>query len=266
MRKNGAASPEPSGEQQRPARKHHQDCRGGSPHGLTKEQTDEPFSAKELTDKIEEIMKEKVQTETQPATRIREKIEKAGKTEIQTYSAYAILKLEKNADFFGIFRKLYFDKNVLYCDATKGEKDIFLLIQSHSLEGCRDICDNQIRKIEGVKEVEYLEVSNPILDDSLKNILNVFSIESTGHQAREFSNVVCSYILVEIARENLDSIYPTLYFNDNVVYCDYTENCLVLLAQGTQFSEIDNLIKNKIVPLEGVLKVKEYPIITIFEM
>jgi len=117
-----------------------------------------------------------------------------------------------------------------------------------------------------VKEVEFLEVSNPILDDSLKNVLNVFSIESEGHQTREIHNSVCSYIMVEIEKEKLDTIYPTLYFDDNVVYCDYTENSLVLLAQGTQFSEIDNLIKNKIAPLDGVLKGKEYPIITIFEM
>lgn len=223
---------------------------------------EKPFTAKQLTAQIEEILKEKAITAV-PAAKPQPKEIPAQ----QTYSAYAILKIEQNADLFGIYRKLYFDKNVLYCDAVKGEYDIFLLIQSSSQDGCKEISDN-IGKIDGVSEVEFLEVTNPLLEDSLKNILNTYSIDSPENQIRQLNNVVTSYVLVEIEQEKLDSIYPTLSLEDNVVYCDYTDSrySLVLMVQGTQFNEIDNLVKNKIASLDGVLKVKEFPIITLFEM
>jgi len=190
------------------------------------------------------------------------------KKEITTYSAYAVLKLDEKADFFKIYRELYFHNNVLYCDATKGEYDIFLLIQAGSYDECKEICERDIKNIDGVKELDFLEVVNPVLDDSLRNILSLFSIETSEFQGRDMKNVVCSYVLVEIEKEKLETLYPTLYFDDNIIYCDYTESkySLVLFVQGTQFSEIDNLIKNKIATLDGVLKVKEFPIITIFEM
>jgi DNA-binding response OmpR family regulator len=227
---------------------------------------EKPFSAKELTTQIEQMIKEQQESVIHPEVQFREKV--SDKPEIQTYSAYCLIKVEKDADFFGIFRQLYFDSNVLYCDATRGEYDIFLLIQANSKDDCKNICDNKVKNIPGIKEVEFLEVTNPILDDSLKNVLNVFSIESSTHQQREFHNVVCSYVLVEVEKEKFESVYPTLYFDDNVVYCDYTESNynMVLLVQGTQFSQIDKLIKNKIAPLDGVLKVKEFPIISIYEM
>jgi DNA-binding response OmpR family regulator len=224
---------------------------------------EKPFTAKQLTAQIEEILKEKAITAI-PSVKPQPK---ESQPQQQTYSAYALLKMEQNADLFGTYRNLYFDKNVLYCDAVKGEYDIVLLIQSSTPEGCREICENNIKKIDGIKEVEYLDVTNPLLEDSLKNILNTYSIDSSDNQ-RKLNNVVCSYVLVEIEQEKLDSIYPTLSFEDNVVSCDYTDSrySLVLLVQGTQFNEIDNLVKNKIATLDGVLKVKEFPIITLFEM
>jgi DNA-binding Lrp family transcriptional regulator len=185
-----------------------------------------------------------------------------------TYSAYALLKLDHDANFFNTYRELYYHNNVLYCDATTGEYDIILLVQAKSQKEIKEICDKSLKNVSGIKEIELLEVSNPILEDSLKNILNMHSIESSEIQSRDMSNVVSSYVFVEVAKEKLDLVYPTLYFDDNVVYCDYTNSTysLILLVQGTQFTEIDALIKNKIANLDGVLKVKEFPIITIFEM
>jgi CheY-like chemotaxis protein len=235
---------------------------------------EKPFSTKDLTEKIEELNMAKNISATLPllgdssaSHRMTEE-----ETKIKTFSAYAILKIEKDADFFKIYRQLYFDKDVLYCDATKGDYDIFLLVQSSSYAGCKEICDKKVRIIEGVRELEYYEISSPILDNGVMNIIDeagklLSSVDSYSPK-RDFHNVVCSYILVEVEREKLDNVFTTLYFDDNVVHCDYTDSkySMFLLVQGTQFSEIDELIKNKIATLDGVLKVREYPIITIFEM
>ncbi len=235
---------------------------------------EKPFSTKDLAEKIEELNMVKNISATLPMIGdtpfIAAKAE--SETKIKTFSAYVLLKIKKDADFFEIYRQLYSDKDVLYCDATKGDYDIFLLVQSVSYEGCKEICDKKFKTIEGIRELEYYEISNPILDNGVSRIINdagkLLSSAESYSPKRDFHNVVCSYILVEVEREKLDNVFTTLYFDDNVVHCDYTDSkySMFLLVRGTQFSEIDDLLKNKIAILDGVLKVREYPIITIFEM
>ena len=76
---------------------------------------------------------------------------------------------------------------------------------------------------------------------------------------RDMSQRVSSYILMEVEREKLD---------ENVIFCDYTTGKynLVLFVTGKYFDEIDGFINNKVINLDGVLKVKEYPIVSLFEM
>jgi len=78
---------------------------------------------------------------------------------------------------------------------------------------------------------------------------------------------VSSYVMLEVEKEKMEGIYPTLYFNDQVVNCDCTDGRfnIVLLMKGTSFSEIENVIRSKFKTMEGVLRIKEYPIITLFE-
>jgi DNA-binding Lrp family transcriptional regulator len=80
-------------------------------------------------------------------------------------------------------------------------------------------------------------------------------------------NGVSSYVMLEVEKEKMESIYPTLYFNDQVVNCDCTNGAfnVVLLMKGTSFTEIENTIRNKFKTVDGVLRIKEYPIITLFE-
>ncbi len=80
--------------------------------------------------------------------------------------------------------------------------------------------------------------------------------------------MVCSYILMEVEREKLQDIYPTLRLDDSVIFCDYTigKYNLVLMLKTDYFNDIDRFISEKINVLEGVLRVKEYPIINLFEM
>lgn len=225
---------------------------------------EKPFSSGDLTYKIEELVKAKAAVIHTAADKSKEII--------TTYSAYILLKIAKNADFFGIYQKLYFDKQVLYCDATQGDYDIFLLIQSSGIEECKAYCEKKIKTIPGIEELDFLPISNPVLDDSLYNIIQstekIFSNESDGVQKRDLGKRICSYILLQIDREKTESIYPTLCLEEKVVYCDFTAGKynLVLLVQGSSFNEIDDLIENKIVNMEGILKVKEFPILNIYEM
>jgi CheY-like chemotaxis protein len=225
---------------------------------------EKPFSPDELSDSFEKVMAREHAAE--PA-------KSEEKVESRSQSVYMLLKLEDNADYFETYRTLYYMKDVLYCDATKGDYDIFLLAQSNSMESLRELCENRIKKVQGVQSVDFLEVGSPVLDDSTAAIIHsvedALADESTElAKARDMGQRVCSYLLMEVEREKLDEIYPTLRLNDNVIFCDYTTGKynLVLFVTGCYFNEIDRFIQDEIVNMDGVLKVKEYPIVNLFEM
>ncbi len=222
-----------------------------------------PFTAHELSLEIEEFGEHKYHQE----------ITQKSQKQITTFSAYAMLKLAKSANYLDIYRKLYFNQNVLYCDAIRGEYDIIMLMQSNSFESFNAIIENDLKSIEGISEIDFFRVEEPILDEGLMSFIHtaneILSIDTLNSSKREFHNVVCSYVTLNVEKSKLDILYPTLFFDDNVVYCDFTdskENQLVLLIHGTQYSEISNVISSRIAVLDGVLSLKEYPIINIFEV
>ena len=149
---------------------------------------EKPFTINDLTAQIDNINN---LTEHNLIEDYVEESEIKEKFEIKTFSAYALIKLNNNSDFISTYQKLYFDNNVLYCDATKGEYDIIMLLQGKSIDECRDFCYNKLRKMDSINEVDFLEVTNPLLDESLKSILNLFSIDSSNQPIRDSSNAVC---------------------------------------------------------------------------
>jgi DNA-binding Lrp family transcriptional regulator len=163
--------------------------------------------------------------------------------------------------------------NVLYCDAAKGDYDIFLLAQADRMDSLREMCDKQIKSMKGIKSVDFLEVSQPVLDESTAAIISAaedtFCEDSAeAVKNRSLDQRVSSYLLMDVEREKLDEIYPTLRLDENVIFCDYTTGKynLVLFVTGCYFDEIDRFIQEKIVNMDGILKVKEYPIINLYEM
>lgn len=196
-----------------------------------------------------------------------------GKKKENSASAYIILKVDEEMGFFDTYKELYAMDNVIYCDAVKGEYDIILLAQAENIEKIREIADTKIKKVKGVKTMDFLEVGQPLLDESTRIILKdaedaLKCNVDISCREKELNGKVCSYILMDVEKEKLDGVYPTLRLNDNVVCCDYTTGKykLVLFAAANHFDEIDRFITEKIIDLDGVLKVKEYPIVSLYEM
>jgi CheY-like chemotaxis protein len=225
---------------------------------------EKPFTPDELSQQFAEIM-EREQEQEAPAAR-------EEKLEAKSESAYMLIRMEDDADFFETHKTLYYMDNVLYCDATKGDYDIFLLAQADSMENLKEMKE-KIELVQGIKSVDFLEVSRPMLDESTAAIIHtaedVFSDDSTeANKKRDLDQRVCSYLLMDVEREKMDEIYPTLRLDENVIFCDYASGKynLVLFVTGCYFDEIDRFIQEKIVNMDGVLKVKEYPVINLFEM
>jgi DNA-binding Lrp family transcriptional regulator len=164
---------------------------------------------------------------------------------------------------------------VLYCDAIRGDHDLMLLLQAETPEAIQELVDTKIKTVEGVTDVTLLNVDSPMFGENVIDIIG--SVDKALGREKEESEVytnqtararTSAYVLLEIEKEKLESIYPALYFDDQVVYCDCTRGKydIVLLMKGTSFTEIGNTVRNKIKQLDGVLRVKEWPIITLLDM
>ena len=223
-----------------------------------------PLTSDELADQFETIMKEQLAAPVAPVEPVREE-----KTSV---SAYLLLKLDESRNFFETYRSLYYMDNAVYCDATKGEYDVFMLIQGDTRDEVNDVIENQVKALDGVTDIEILHLEAPILDDTLKDVINAaedaLATGADDQNAREMSNLVCSYLLLDVEKEKIDKVYPTLRLNENVVYCDYTTGKynLVVFLHGRFYSDIDKFIEEHVTTMDGVLRVKEYPVVNLMGM
>jgi FixJ family two-component response regulator len=225
---------------------------------------EKPFTMEELTELLAQV----------PAPAAKAEVEEAI-APATSHSAYALVTLDATANLLTAYRKLYFQENVLYCDAIRGDHDLMLLLQAETPEGIQEVVAQQIKTVEGVKGVSLLSVDSPMLGDAVNDIIGSVD-KSLGPEKEEgevYTNQTArtrtsAYVLLEIEKEKLESIYPALYFDDQVVYCDCTRGKydIVLLMKGTSFADIDNTIKNKFKQMDGVLRIREWPIITLLEM
>lgn len=209
---------------------------------------EKPFSVDDLTHKMENI------------TPFAKSSEEEAENKETCESAYLLIKFNKGADVFSIYRDLYFMDNVVYCDATKGEYDVFMIVQADKKEDCEAIFENKIKPKAGIDAVEFLRIEHPTAPE--------FEVIDNITKDRELSNQVSSYIMIEAETEKRDIISSVLKSYDNVVYCDHTSGKynLIMLVYGSYFHEIDKFIENEISNINGILKVKEYPIINMFDM
>ena len=229
---------------------------------------EKPFTMEDLTRALEAT--ESSGTYAAPA----EAPPRAVPSEEKSISAYALVSIDGSPNLLGTYRKLYFHQNVLYCDAIRGDYDLMLLLQAPTMDGVKDVVEKEIKTMAGVAEVSLMGVDTPVFGENVVNIMG--SVDRALGRDKEESEAaslqtartgVSSYVMLEVEKEKMEAVYPSLYFNDQVVNCDYTDGAfnIVLLMKGTSFGEIEHAIRSRFKTMDGVLRIKEYPIITLFE-
>jgi CheY-like chemotaxis protein len=209
-------------------------------------------------------------------SKIDEKISKRKEKLVDTgvVSDYVLVRFSKEADIVSTYRDLYFMDGVLYCDAIRGHYDLILLIQGKNRSELKKM-EEILSATDGVIAVSSLQIEMPLLGEpiieamaSVDDVLSNGSTKDNTLALRDINRSASSYVFLEIEPEKIEAIYPILYFNDNVVSCDYTKGCfdIVLLVKGTSFSDIDRVINQHFKSLDGVIRVKECPMIRIFNL
>ena len=189
-------------------------------------------------------------------------------------TSYVLVTLDAAANLPDVYRTLYFQEHVLFCDAIKGDYDLVLLVEAESNEKLREIVKTKINAATGVAGVSLLTVETPQVGEGVVNIMgSAANVPRRGAQEGEvYADMTAkagasSYVIFEIEKEKLEAIYPVLYFNEQVVYCDFTRGKydIVVLMKAASFVEIEHTIRTRFKPLDGVLRIKEWPIITLIE-
>ncbi len=179
-------------------------------------------------------------------------------------TGYVLVTLEPSANLPDVYRTLYSLGSVLFCDAIKGDYDMVLLVHAASNEKIREIVKKEIKAVPGVAVRRFFSWRPPYWERRGRHHrvrANAAAEEGKPYTERTARDGASSYVMLEIEKEKLEAIYPVLYFNDQVVYCDFTRGKydIVALMKGTGFAEIENTIRNKFKPLDGVLRIKEWP-------
>ncbi len=155
-------------------------------------------------------------------------------------SAYVFLRGKPDADLSECFTALSFADGVCYCDAVTGGWDLVVLVQAPDRTGIREWV---ARTVEPLAEVERFEIHHserPPLGKDIEAFLRHYELtqaaEGLGEEAgdRRKRQLLSAYVLLEVDRSCVSSLYTTYYFDEDVVYCDMTDGCAmaVLLVQG----------------------------------
>ena len=198
-----------------------------------------------------------------------------GLTEKKSVHAYLLMKFDDSVDLIEVYRQFHSMDHVSNCVAARGDYHLILMLQADNFETINEIVENRIMTVEGISEAALMPVEAQTTIGNVNE--NIHSVGKTpgrdrGENERTdnlgHAKTASSYIFLEIEKETGESLYPALCLNDSVAICDRTRGKfdIAMWVRGASFTEIDHMIQNKIRPLAGVLRIKELPVIQLFEM
>jgi CheY-like chemotaxis protein len=201
-----------------------------------------PFSADQLLSAINGLTAE---PRTTPTPETAETAERPG--------AYALVTLDEHADGSAVYRALRDREHVLSCHATKG-CDLILRLDTTDQE--------TLTHQPGVSSAAVLPVQPPALTERMAHIVHAAD-RALGRIADERATNVSSYVLLEVEPDKREAVYLAVSLCDRVAMREFVtgRTDLILVVHGTGFADIDATIRDHILPIDGVLRIKEYPII-----
>jgi len=221
---------------------------------------DKPFEIEALEAEIRRIGPSEEET---PVPRPESRTE-----ELRSQSAYVFLRGRPDADLSGCFNALYFAEGVFYCDAVTGDWDIVLLVQAPDRRGIREWVERTVKPLPEIEQYEIHHSERPLLGKDIESFLRHYELmqaaEGLDEEAgdRRKRQLLSAYVLLEIDRYCVPSLYTTYYFDEDVVYCDMTDDCAmaILLVQGRTCDAIRQAV-SRLRSRPGVLRARTLNIV-----
>ncbi len=221
---------------------------------------DKPFEIADLVAALEELSPGRTTAEVPGAAAQPEMRESA--------SAYLTIRITDQDRSMDIFNTLHSMDGVQSCDAVRGDVDIILLGQASSPAGIQALFD-RIRAIPGIEVVSMSPVERPRLDRDVDEFVETYRRTvkvAAGEEARRQPGTM-SYIIVDIDREAIQKIFTTVFFIEEVVFCDVIDGGSRLVGMITGQGAVGRMprIIEKLSQIDGVLRVREARVIRLLD-
>lgn len=224
---------------------------------------DKPFEIQDLVKALEELTPSSTAKEVAG-----EKPEAVDLGMRESVSAYLTIRITDTDKSMDIFRTLYKMEGVQSCEAVRGDFDIIVLGRASSQDEMKALFD-RISVIDGVEIISMSEVERPKLDRDVDEFIKIYSaaVKQQAQVSPGKQPGTTSYIIVDIEKSAIQQIFTTVFFIDEVVFCDVIEGGTKLVGMITGQGAVGRTprIIEKLSEIDGVLRVREAKIIKLTE-
>jgi hypothetical protein len=221
---------------------------------------DKPFEIPDLVAALEELAPgttEEVAKREDGDISIRESV--------STYITIRISDVDKSME---IYNALYQMPGVQRCEAVRGDFDIIILAQAGSQDEIKKIYEN-IAAMPGVEIASQSEIERPKLDRDVDEFIKIYSdaVKAQKSTTPAKQPGTTSYIIVDIDKNAMQQIFTTVFFIDEVIFCDVIEDGTKLVGMVTGQGAVGRTprIIEKLNEIDGVLRVREATVIKLVE-
>ncbi len=223
---------------------------------------DKPFEISELVKALNELKPGYTTLDAKVETAV----EEGGMRE--SVSAYLTIRISDIDRSMDIYNELNAIEGVQSADAVRGDVDIIILAHSTSQEGINELFE-KVRAVVGVEVVSVSPVERPKLDRHVDEFIKIYrkTVKDPADSGAQASRGTSSYIIIDIDKNAIQQIFTTVFFIDEVLFCDVIDDGtkLVGLIHDTGAIGKPHRIIEKLNQIDGVLRVKEAKVIKLID-
>jgi CheY-like chemotaxis protein len=223
---------------------------------------DKPFEIPDLVKALEELAPgstaaKKGAAKAEAAPEMRESV-----------TTYLTIRITDPMRSMDIYKRLYQMEGIQRCEAVRGDFDIIVVAQAGSQDEIKKLKE-RIAAMDGVQLASVSDVERPKLDRDVTEFIGVYSQAVKAHGLASSSKQpgTTSYIIVDVDKNAIQQIFTTVFFIDEVVFCDVIENGTKLVGMVTGQGAVGTMprIIEKLSQIDGVLRVREATVIKLVE-
>jgi len=221
---------------------------------------DKPFEIPDLVKALEDLAPGSTQKQAVEA-------KPAAQAARESVSAYLTIRITDPARSLEIFNQIHKMPGVQRCEAVRGDFDIIILAQGTSTDEIKTIF-GQVAAVPGVEVASLSGVERPKLDRDVNEFVKIYgqTIKAKSQDQRARQPGATSYVIVDIDKNAIQQIFTTVFFVDEVIFCDVIEDGKKLVGMITSegLGRKSKVIE-KLSQIDGVLRVREATVIKLME-
>ena len=224
---------------------------------------DKPFEIPDLVKALEQLTPGSTEKKTEAA-----ETQQAEESSRESVSAYLTIRLTDPDRSMEIYTELYQLEGVQSCEAVRGDFDIIILAQASSQDQIKLLFD-KIAAMDGLEIASVSDVERPKLDRDVDEFIKIYSgvVKQSAQKNPAKQPGRTSYIIVDIDKQAIQQIFTTVFFIDEVIFCDVIEDGTKLVGMVTGQGAVGRTSRviEKLSEINGLLRVREAKVIKLLE-